>query len=92
DPIRRDLADGYPVICSIDMKALYGEKGLDAEWPASYRVGQVGHYVVVSGLDEDTVTLNDPGTHLGGIVPYSRERFMYALYSYQGYALSLRKG
>ncbi|MHB9091386.1 MAG: hypothetical protein ACYC7H_08195, partial [Chloroflexota bacterium] len=50
DPIRRDLADGYPVICSIDMKALYGEKGLDAEWPASYRVGQVGHYVVVSGL------------------------------------------
>lgn len=92
DPIRRDLADGFPVICSIDMKALYGETGIDAEWPAAYRVGQVGHYVVVSGMDDHSVTLNDPSTYLGGIVSYPRERFLYALYSYQGYVLSIRKG
>jgi len=91
DPIRRDLADGNPVICSIDMKSLYGGEGIDAHWPAAYRVGQVGHYVVVSGLDEDMVTLNDPSTYLGGIVAYPHERFLYALYSYQGYVLSLRR-
>lgn len=91
DPIARDLADGFPVICSIDMKALYGGKGIDAGWPAAYRIGQVGHYVVVTGLDDETVTVNDPSTYLGGIVSYPHERFLYALYSYQGYVLSLRK-
>lgn len=91
DPIRRDLADGYPLICSLDMKALYGDKGIDAGWPAAYRVGHVGHYVVVSGLDDRTVTLNDPSTYLGGVVSYPHERFLYALYSYQGYVLSLRR-
>jgi hypothetical protein len=91
DPIERDLADGYPVVCSIDMKALYGETALDAEWPAAFRVGQVGHYVVVSGLEDDRVILNDPSTYLGGIVAYPRERFLYALYSYQGYVLSIRR-
>ncbi len=91
DPIRRDLADGYPVICSIDMKALYGGKGIDAGWPPAYRVGQVGHYVVVSGLDDEMVTVNDPSTYLGGIHAYPHERFLYALYSFQGYVLSIRR-
>ncbi len=91
DPIRRDLADGYPVICSIDMKALYGGKGIDAGWPPAYRVGQVGHYVVVAGLDDETVTVNDPSTYLGGIHTYPHERFLYALYSFQGYVLSIRR-
>lgn len=91
DPIERDLADGYPVVCSIDMKALYGEKGLDAAWPGAFRAGQVGHYVVVTGLEGESVTLNDPSTYLGGVVTYPRARFLYALYSYQGYVLSIRR-
>lgn len=91
DPIAADLAEGYPVICSLDMKALYGERGLDAGWPPAHQIGQVGHYVVVVGLDETTVTLNDPSTFLGGIVRYPHHRFLYALYSYQGYLLSIRR-
>lgn len=50
----------------------------------------MGHYVIVSGLDDETVTINDPAPYLGGVVAYRHERFLYALYSYQGYVLSLR--
>ena len=90
DPIERDLAAGCPVICSLDLKALYGDQGLDAGWPPAHRLGQVGHYVVVGGLDDETVTVNDPAPYLGGVVTYPRERFLYALYSYQGYVLSMK--
>jgi hypothetical protein len=92
DPIERDLAAGRPVICSVDMKALYAGKGLDVNWPAAYRPGQVGHYVIVTGLDDASVTINDPSTYLGGVVTYSHAQFLYALYSYQGYVLSIRHG
>ena len=91
DSMRRDLADGHPVICSLDMKALYGGRAADEEWPAAYRLGQVGHYVVVTGLTENAITVNDPSTYFGGITEYPHERFLYALYSYQGYVLSIRR-
>ncbi|MCL4464868.1 MAG: hypothetical protein M1401_01305 [Chloroflexi bacterium] len=90
DPIERDLAAGHPLICSLDLKALYGSRGLDVGWPPAHRLGQVGHYVVVSGLDDDAVTVNDPAPYPGGLVAYPPAQFLYSLYSYQGYVLSLR--
>jgi hypothetical protein len=90
DPIERDLRADRPLICSLDLKALYGARGLDAGWPPAHHLGQVGHYVVVSGLTPDSVILNDPAPYPGGVAEYPRDQFLYALYSYQGYVLSLQ--
>ncbi len=85
-----ELQAGRPLLCSLDIKALYAEAAVERGFPPSRRLGQVGHYVLVTGIDEQTVTLNDPSTWLGGVVSYSHWRFLYAVYSYQGYALALQ--
>lgn len=87
EDIGQALARGHPSICSLDAKALYQWDG--AEDPEeAYRPGQGGHYVVVSGFTPDgAVRLNDSSSRHGGIKFYPKERFLYALYSFQGWVL-----
>lgn len=90
DDLARNIAAGHPAICSLDVKALYESDGAHADDdPADwFRLGPGAHYVVVSGVEGDHIWLNDPSSRRhGGIRAYPRERFLYAWYSFQGYAL-----
>ncbi|MBI4506443.1 MAG: hypothetical protein HY691_12975 [Chloroflexi bacterium] len=90
DDLARNVAAGHPVVCSLDVKALYEHDGAHTEEdPADWlRLGPGAHYVVVSGVEGDRVWVNDPSSRRhGGIRAYPRERFLYAWYSFQGYAL-----
>ncbi|MBI2862247.1 MAG: hypothetical protein HYX89_05465 [Chloroflexi bacterium] len=85
DTIAPALHNGNPLICSIDARALYDWE--DPEDRHQQAIGFGGHYVVVTALDDGVVTLNDPSSEFGGVVTYPLSRFLYALYSFQGYVL-----
>ena len=81
------LRDGHPVVVCLDAKALYEFQDL-ADGPVDeHSYGQAGHYVVVTALDEQHVTIADPSATFGGISRYPRARFLYAWYSYQAYTI-----
>jgi hypothetical protein len=87
-----ELEQERPAIVCVDGKALYADEwgrphGRDAEG----HVGPTGHYVVIVGIDDRTVTINDPSAWHGGVHTYPRDRFLYAFYSFQGYLLLAKR-
>jgi len=93
ETILPQLRQGHPVICSVDARSLYNWDALEEdENDRRHRLGFGGHYVIVSGLEEDDVIINDPSSHSGGVRNYPLDRFLYALYSFQGYVLCSRPG
>ena len=77
--IRNALRRGQPPIIAIDTVTLY----LTREWTDP-------HYVVITGMDRDKISINDPYPDYGGRVEYDIDRFLHACYRNSGEALFIK--
>lgn len=77
--IRNALRRGRPVIVAVDVVTLY----LTREWTDP-------HYVVVTGMGNDRIAINDPYPEYGGAVEYDLDRFLHACYRNSGEALFIK--